>query len=39
MLTENKIPFVNENENKNALKIIQKRTGFVVVVNNDGLNK
>ena len=41
MLTENKIPFVNENEKiKNALKIIQKKKlGFVVVVNNDGLNK
>ena len=41
MLTKNRIPFVNENEKiKNALKIVQKKKlGFVVVINNDGLNK
>ena len=41
MLTKNKIPFVNENEIiNNTLKILQrKKLGFVVVVNNNGLNK
>ena len=40
MLTKNKIPFVNENEYmKNSLKILnKKRLGFLVVVNNQGLN-
>jgi len=40
MLTKNRIPFVNENEvMKNALKILnKKRLGFLVVVNNQGLN-
>ncbi len=41
MLTKNKIPFVNENESiTNALKIVrEKKLGFVVIVNNNGLNK
>ena len=41
MLTKNKIPFVNENEYiNNTLKILQrKKLGFVVVVNNNGLNR
>ncbi len=41
MLTKNKIPFVNENESIiNALKIIrEKKLGFVVITNNNGLNK
>ena len=41
MLVKNRIPFVNENEKiKNALEVIQKKKlGFVVVVNNEGLNK
>jgi len=40
MLVKNKIPFVNENEMmKNALKILNiKKLGFLVVVNNQGLN-
>ena len=40
MLTKNKIPFVNENEiMKKALKTLNsKKLGFVVVVNNQGLN-
>ena len=40
MLIKNKIPFVNENIlMKNALKILNsKKLGFVVVVNNQGLN-
>ena len=40
MLTKSKIPFVNENElMKNALKILNlKKLGFLVVVNNLGLN-
>ncbi len=40
MLTKNKIPFVNENRTmKDALKILnKKRLGFLVVINNYGLN-
>ncbi len=40
MLTKNKIPFVNENEiMKNALKILNlKKLGFLVIINNEGLN-
>ncbi len=40
MLVKNKIPVVNENEMmKNALKILNlKKLGFLVVVNNQGLN-
>ena len=40
MLTKDKIPFVNENEvMKNALKILNvKKLGFLVVINNKGLN-
>ena len=40
MLTKDKIPFVNENEiMKSALKILNmKKLGFLVVVNNKGLN-
>ena len=40
MLKENKIPFVNEGEiMKNALKILNsKKLGFLVVINNKGLN-
>ena len=40
MLIKSKIPFVNENENlNNALKILNsKKLGFVVVINNQGLN-
>ncbi len=40
MLIKNKIPFINQNENmKKALKILNlKKLGFLVVVNNDGLN-
>ncbi len=40
MLVKNKIPLVNENETmKNALKILNnKKLGFLVVVNNHGLN-
>jgi len=40
MLTDKKIPFVNENElMKNALKILNsKKLGFLVVVNNQKLN-
>ena len=40
MLTNNKIPFVNENEvMKNALKILNsKKLGFLVLVNKQGLN-
>ena len=39
MFTKNRIPFVNENQlMRKALKIInQKRLGFLVVVNNNGL--
>ncbi len=41
MLTKNKIPFVNENETiKNALVTLnQKKLGFIVIINNQGLNK
>ena len=40
MLRKNKIPFVNENQiMKDALKILNsKKLGFVVVINNLGLN-
>ncbi|WP_075502091.1 KpsF/GutQ family sugar-phosphate isomerase [Candidatus Pelagibacter communis] len=40
MLIKNKIPFVNHNEiMKNALKILNsKKLGFLVVVNDQGLN-
>ena len=40
MLVKNKIPFVNENElMKKALKILNlKKLGFLVVINNHGLN-
>ena len=40
MLVKRKIPFVNENETmKNALKILNKKNlGFLVVLNNQGLN-
>ena len=40
MLVKNKIPIVNENEiMKNALKILNdKKLGFLVVINNQGLN-
>ena len=40
MLKKKKIPFVNENEiMKNALKILNsKKLGFLVVINNQGLN-
>tara|TARA_B100000963_G_scaffold323323_1_gene308071 strand:- start:5538 stop:6503 length:966 start_codon:yes stop_codon:yes gene_type:complete len=40
MLTKNKIPFVNENElMRKALKILNlKKLGFLVVINNQGLN-
>ena len=40
MLKKNKIPFVNENEvMKNALKILNsKKLGFLVVINNQGIN-
>ncbi len=40
MLIKNKIPFVNENEiMKKALKILNlKKLGFLVVINNQGLN-
>ena len=40
MLTKTKIPFVNENTNmKNALIILnKKKLGFLVVINNYGLN-
>ena len=40
MLIKNKIPFVNQNETmKNALKILNsKKLGFLVLVNNEGLN-
>ena len=40
MLTKNKIPFVNENEIvRSALKILnKKKLGFIVIVNNHGLN-
>ena len=40
MLTKNKIPFVNENEiARNALKILnKKKLGFIVIINNHGLN-
>ena len=40
MLTKNKIPFVNENEIiRNALIILnKKKLGFIVIINNQGLN-
>ena len=40
MLIKNKIPFVNQNEiMKNSLKILNsKKLGFLVVVDNEGLN-
>ena len=40
MLTKNKIPFVNENQTmKKALKILNsKHLGFIVVINDNGLN-
>jgi arabinose-5-phosphate isomerase len=40
MLTNKKIPFINENEiMKKALKILnKKKLGFLVVINNQGLN-
>ena len=40
MLVKNKIPFVYENEiMKNALRILnKKKLGFLVVINNQGLN-
>ena len=40
MLIKNKIPFVNENQlMKKALKILNlKKLGFLVIVNNQGLN-
>ena len=40
MLKKNKIPFVNENEvMKDSLKILNsKKLGFLVVINNQGLN-
>ena len=40
MLTRNKIPFVNENATINdALKILnQKKLGFIIVINNQGLS-
>ena len=40
MMVRNKIPFVNENETmKKALKILNsKKLGFLIVVNNQGLN-
>ena len=40
MLTKNKIPFVNENEIvRSALKILnKKKLGFIVIINNNGLN-
>ena len=40
MLRKSKIPFVNENEiTKNALKTLnKKKLGFIVVINNKGIN-
>ena len=40
MLTKNKIPFVNENQTmQRALKILNsKHLGFIVIINNHGLN-
>ena len=40
MLVKNKIPFVNENQlMKKALKILNsKKLGFLIIVNNQGLN-
>ena len=40
MLTKNKIPFVNENQiMKKALNILNlKKLGFLVIINNQGLN-
>ena len=40
MLVKNKIPFVNENQlMKNALKVLNsKKLGFIVIINNQGLN-
>ena len=39
MLTKNKIPFINENQNmKSAINLINlKRLGFLVIINNQGL--
>lgn len=41
MLVKNKIPFVNENQKMSqALKILNlKKLGFIVITNNQGLNK
>ena len=40
MLTKSKIPFINENRStKDALKVIQKKLGFVIIINNDGITK
>jgi arabinose-5-phosphate isomerase len=41
MLTKNKIPFVNENENiQNALLTLnKKKLGFIVIINNKGFSK
>ena len=41
MLTKNKIPFVNENETveKALLTLNKKKLGFIVIINNKGLNK
>ena len=41
MLVKNKIPFINENEKmKKALKVINiKRLGFLVIINQQGINK
>ena len=40
MLTKNRIPFINENDlMKKALKILNlKKLGFLVIINNQGLN-
>ena len=41
MLTKNKIPFINENQNmKKAIKTINlKKLGFLVITNSEGLTK
>ena len=41
MLTNEKIPFINENTiMKNALEVLNsKKLGFLVVINNEGLNR
>ena len=41
MLTDEKIPFINENTiMKNALEVLNsKKLGFLVVINNEGLNR